>query len=70
MKKSHWTRTDKLTAAGVALAVVAIIPAFVIPEGRRLIGLDKPVAQESQTTSVTHPTQSTRHAYAAFNALV
>jgi len=59
MKKSRWTRTDKLTAAGVALAVAAIIAAFVIPECRRLVGLDKPVSQDPQTASVIQPTQST-----------
>jgi len=60
MKKGRWTRTDKLAAAGVALAAVALITAFVIPEGRRLVGLDKPVTQDPQTASVTQPTEPLR----------
>ncbi len=51
MKKTRWTRADQLAAAGVIVAAVAIIAAFVIPEGRRLVGLDNSVLQTAQTES-------------------
>ena len=46
-KKSPWSRADKLTGAGVVVAVVAIAVGLLIPEVRRAVGLEKPRASAS-----------------------
>jgi hypothetical protein len=40
MKKARWTRGDKLAAAGVAVAVVALSLAVFVPEIRNKLGLE------------------------------
>jgi hypothetical protein len=41
-KKVPWGRTDKLTAVGVVIAILAIVVGLLFPEVRRFVGLEKP----------------------------
>jgi hypothetical protein len=41
-KKVPWNRNDRLAAAGVAVALLAIIVGLLFPEVRRKLGLEKP----------------------------
>jgi hypothetical protein len=52
MKKAPWSRNDKIGLTGLAVAIVACVAAFVVPEGRRLVGLDKPVSVQAPTESM------------------
>src|ERR1035438_3996775 len=42
MKKAAWSRKDKLAAAGLCVAVLAIVVGLLFPEVRRILGLEKP----------------------------
>jgi hypothetical protein len=55
-KMSTWTRGEKITAWSVVVAVLTLIAAaLVVPEFRRIIGLEKPIGT-GQTRSQPEPT--------------
>src|SRR5208282_4335987 len=52
-KKQSWSKTDKLTAAGIVLASLIGVSAFFVPEVRQFFHLEKkPKPIETQTTLV------------------
>jgi cytoskeletal protein RodZ len=57
-KKSPWSRADKLTGAGVVVAVVAIAVGLLIPEVRRAVGLEKPAPVPATATLNATPQAS------------
>lgn len=56
-KKAPWSRTDKLTAVGVVIALLAIVVGLLFPEVRRFVGLEKPAPAPVAPTQVQAPTR-------------
>jgi hypothetical protein len=59
MKKTPWTRNDRIGAAALAVALIACASAFVIPEVRQFVGLEKPAAIQAPAQVPTSATPST-----------